>query len=61
VCEDIEKQMIVKDQKSIYQGADKNAKDDVEAENVALALFTGSSGKERNADDYKVTLTIMCE
>ncbi len=61
VCEEQQGQMVVKEQKSEYQGADKNAKGDVEAENVALAFITGRSGKERNADDYKVTLSIVCE
>ena len=42
------------------QGADKNSKGDVRGSNVALAFVTGRSGKERDADDYKVTLTIDC-
>ncbi len=60
-CEDQDKQLIVDNKESIYQGADKEKKGDVEAENVALAFVTGSSGKERNADDYKVTLLITCQ
>ncbi len=60
-CESKEKEMIVVDSSSVYQGADKDAKDDVEATNVALAFVTGRSGKERNADDYKVTLVISCK
>lgn len=61
VCEDQEKNMLVKKQDSAFQGADKNSKGDVEAENVALAFFTGKTGRERNSDDYKVTLHIACE
>lgn len=60
-CEEQEKQFIVNNKESVYQGADKDKKGDVEAENVALAFFTGTSGKERNADDYKVTLQIECK
>ena len=59
-CEKKEKEMVVVNQTSVYQGVDKNKKDDVKGENVALAFVTGRSGKERNADDYKVTLTISC-
>lgn len=43
------------------QGVDKDKKGDVKAENVALAFVTGKSGKERDADDYKVTLLIACQ
>ena len=39
-------------------GVDKDKKDQIKGENVALA--TGRTGKERNVDDYKVTLTISC-
>lgn len=59
-CEERERRMVVLEQASVYQGADKNERDDVGAGNVALALFTGQSGKERGSDDYKVTLTIAC-
>ncbi|MET0390843.1 MAG: hypothetical protein ABW321_33025 [Polyangiales bacterium] len=59
-CGKKEKEMVVVNQSSIYQGVDKNKKDQVKGENVALAFVTGRSGKERNVDDYKVTLTITC-
>lgn len=59
-CKKLDKEMIVVDQRSVYQGADKNSKGDVRGSNVALAFVTGRSGKERDADDYKVTLTIDC-
>ena len=59
-CEKDDKKMIVESSESIYQGVDKNKKDQVKGENVALAFVTGSSGKERNVDDYKVTLSISC-
>ena len=60
-CEKDEKSLIVNDQDSVYQGPDKNSRDDVNGGNVALAYFTGRSGKERGSDDYKVTLMIACE
>jgi hypothetical protein len=60
-CAERDKDMIVVTQSSVYQGADKNKKDDVKGENVALAIFTGQSGKERNRDDYKVTITFRCD
>ena len=60
-CKMEKRQLIVKSQDSVYQGADKNAKGDVDGGNVALAYFTGRSGKERNSDDYKVTLAVTCE
>ena len=60
-CEnDREKKLTVIDQHSVFQGADKEDKDKVSGGNVALAIFTGQSGKERNADDYKVTLLVSC-
>jgi len=60
-CTQKERELIVVGQSSLYQGVDKNKKDQVKGENVALAFVTGRSGKERNADDYKVTLTIACK
>ena len=60
-CDDENKQLVVLNKDSVYQGADKEKRGDVEAENVALAFITGSSGKERDADDYKVTLLIECK
>ena len=59
-CEKDDKKMIVENSESVYQGVDKSKKDQVEVENVALAFVSGSSGKERNVDDYKVTLSISC-
>ncbi|HVW25526.1 MAG TPA: hypothetical protein VHC69_09155 [Polyangiaceae bacterium] len=59
-CDKQKKTLVVVNQHSAYQGADKNAKSDVGAGNVALAFFTGKSGKERDSDDYKVSLTIQC-
>jgi hypothetical protein len=59
-CEDRERRLTVVSQTSVYQGADKNERDDVNGGNVALAIFTGRSGKERQSDDYKVTLLIEC-
>jgi hypothetical protein len=59
-CDKKEKEMVVVNQESIYQGVDKNKKDQIKGENVALAFATGRTGKERNVDDYKVTLTISC-
>lgn len=61
VCKELDKEMIVIDQKSVFQGADKNTKDEVKGANVALAFITGRSGKERDADDYKVTLNVACK
>lgn len=61
VCKQLDKEMIVIDQKSVFQGADKNTKDEVKGANVALAFITGRSGKERDADDYKVTLNVACK
>lgn len=60
-CKKEKRQLIVKNKESVYQGADKNAKGDVNGGNVALAYFTGQSGKERNSDDYRVTLAVACE
>ena len=37
------------------------ARGDVNGGNVALAIFTGKSGKEGTKDDYKVTLLIECQ
>jgi hypothetical protein len=59
-CEKSKKELVVVSQNSVYQGVDKNKKDQVKGENVALAFVTGRSGKERDSDDYKVTLTINC-
>jgi hypothetical protein len=59
-CEDQKRRMVVVSQSSVYQGADKNERDDVHGGNVALAIFTGRSGKERQSDDYKVTMLIEC-
>lgn len=59
-CEDRERRMVVVSQSSVYQGADKNERDDVGGGNVALAIFTGRSGKERQSDDYKVTMLVEC-
>jgi hypothetical protein len=59
-CEKKDKEMVVTKEESVYQGVDKNKKDQVKGENVALAFVTGRSGKERNVDDYKVTLSISC-
>jgi len=57
---DRQKKLTVVKQQSTYQGANKEDKDSVNGGNVALAIFTGHSGKERDADDYKVTLVINC-
>lgn len=59
-CEDDSKQLFIMNYTTVFQGADKHAKDDVQGENAALAAFTGRSGKERAARDYKVTLLIEC-
>jgi hypothetical protein len=59
-CEEQKRRMVVVTQSSVYQGADKNERDDVNGGNVALAIFTGRSGKERQSDDYKVTLLVEC-
>jgi hypothetical protein len=59
-CGEEKKHLVVVDQHSFYQGADKNAKSDVSGGNIALAIFTGKSGKERDADDYKVSLLVEC-
>ncbi len=60
-CEnDREKKLTVLNEESQYQGANKEDKDKVSGGNIALAIFTGRSGKERNADDYKVKLLISC-
>lgn len=59
-CEERERSLAVVSQSSVYQGADKDQRDDVNGGNVALAIFTGRSGKERQSDDYKVTLVIEC-
>jgi hypothetical protein len=59
-CERNKLTLIVHDSESIYQGANKDERDDVDGGNVALAVFTGRSGKERQSDDYKVTLFIGC-
>jgi|GEM_PF-3004751 len=59
-CENQRLTLVVHDSESIYQGADKEKRDDVSGGNVALAVFTGSSGKERQSDDYKVKLLIGC-
>jgi len=60
-CDEKDKELVVDNKESVYQGADKEKRGDVEAENVALAIVTGSSGKERDSDDYKVTLQIACQ
>jgi hypothetical protein len=59
-CEEHDRRLVVLNQSSVYQGANKDARGEVDGGNVALALFTGSSGKERQSDDYKVTLLIEC-
>jgi len=59
-CSNNDKQLKVIDQHSTYQGANKDDKDKVSGGNVALAIFTGRSGKEANNDDYKVTLVVEC-
>jgi hypothetical protein len=59
-CENQKLTLVVHDSESIYQGANKDERDDVDGGNVALAVFTGSSGKERQSDDYKVKLLIGC-
>lgn len=60
-CEnDSSKKLTVLNEESQYQGANKEDKDKVSGGNIALAIFTGHSGKERNADDYKVKLLISC-
>jgi hypothetical protein len=55
-----EKKLTVLNEESQYQGANKEDKDKVSGGNIALAIFTGHSGKERSADDYKVKLLISC-
>jgi len=59
-CEDRERRLAVVSQSSVYQGPDKNTRDDVNGGNITMAIFTGRSGKERQSDDYKVTLLIEC-
>ena len=60
-CKQEQKQLIVIEDESLYQGPDKEDRDNVDGGNVALAMFTGRSGKERGAEDYKVTLLIACK
>lgn len=60
-CKKEKKQLIVNDSQAKYQGPDKENRDDVDAGNVALAYVTGFSGKERNSDDYRVTMMISCQ
>lgn len=59
-CQKQKLTLVVHDSESIYQGADKEERDQVSGSNVALAVFTGRSGKERQSDDYKVKLFIGC-
>jgi hypothetical protein len=59
-CEKQKKELVVRDSEAIYQGADKDSRGKVDGGNIALAVFTGSSGKERQSDDYKVKLFVAC-
>lgn len=59
-CEDSNRHLRVLDQNSVYQGSSKDERGKVEGTNVALAVLTGHSGKERASDDYKVTLFVEC-
>jgi len=59
-CKKQQKELVVRDSESVYQGADKDSRGEVDGGNIALAVFTGSSGKERQSDDYKVKLFVAC-
>ena len=57
-CHHDQKKLKVLEANTTYQGVDKEK--DVSGKQVALAVFTGRTGREARDNDYRVSLKIEC-